>query len=60
MESRWRDDAFSRFNSAVTAGSQSFAPEETDNIRQTLKLADRYFSQRMIEDADRLYQLSCQ
>lgn len=60
MESRWRDDAFSRFNSAVTAGSQSFAPEETDNIRQTLKLADRYFNQKMIEDADRLYQLSCQ
>lgn len=60
MESRWREDAFSRFNSAVTAGSQSFAPEETDNIRLTLKLADRYFNQRMIEDADRLYQLSCQ
>lgn len=60
VDSRWRDDAFSRFNSAVSAGSQSFAPEETDNIRQTLKLADRYFNQRMIEDADRLYQLSCQ
>jgi len=60
MESRWRDDAFSRFNSAVSAGSQSFAPEETDNIRQTLKLADRYYHQRMIEDAERLYQLSCQ
>ncbi len=57
---RWRDDALNRFNSAVTAGSQTFAPEETDNIRQTLKLADRYFSKQMIDDADRLYQLSCQ
>lgn len=58
--SRWRDDAFSRFNSAVSAGSQQFAPEETDNIRQTLALADRYFSRQLIEEADRLYQLSCQ
>lgn len=58
--SRWRDDAFSRFNSAVSAGSQQFAPEETDNIRQTLALAERYFSRQLIEEADRLYQLSCQ
>ncbi len=58
--SRWRDDAFNRFNSAVTAGSQQFAPEETDNIRDTLALADRYFNKQMLEDADRLYQLSCQ
>lgn len=58
--SRWRDAAFSRFNSAITAGSQQAAPEETDNIRQTLALADRYYSSHMLDDADRLYQLSCQ
>lgn len=58
--SRWRDAAFNRFNSAITAGSQQFAPEETDNIRQTLVLADRYYSRQLHEDADRLYQLSCQ
>jgi peptidoglycan/xylan/chitin deacetylase (PgdA/CDA1 family) len=58
--SRWREDAFSRFNSAVSAGSQQFAPEETDNIRQTLALADRYFAQRLTEDAERLFRLSCQ
>lgn len=58
--SRWRDDAFSRYNSAVSAGSKEFAPEETDNIRQTLALADRYFAQRLSDDAERLYRLSCQ
>lgn len=58
--SRWRDDAYSRFNSAVTAGSQDYAPEETENIRQTLALAERYFTKQQREDADRLYQLSCQ
>lgn len=58
--SRWRDDAFSRFNSVIAAGSRQFAPEETDTIRQTLALADRYFTRQMHDDADRLYQLSCQ
>ena len=58
--SRWRDDAFSRFNSAVSAGSQQSAPEETENIRQTLALADRFFVRDMRADADRLYRLSYQ
>lgn len=58
--SHWRDDAFNRFNSALLAGSQQFAPEETDNIRDTLALADRYFNKQMFEDSDRLFQLSCQ
>lgn len=57
---RWRDDALSRFNNVVRSGSQSYAPEETDNIRQTLELAESFFQDRLIEDADRLYQLSCQ
>ncbi len=58
--SRWRQDAFNSFNSAQSAGSRQFAPEETDNIRQTLALADRYFNRELHEDADRLYRLSCQ
>lgn len=58
--SRWRDDAFKRFNSAVSEGSQQSAPDETENIRQTLALADRYFYKELCDDADRLYQLSSQ
>ena len=58
--SRWRQDAFNRFNSALSAGSRQFAPEETENIRQTLALADRYFNRQLHDDAERFYQLSCQ
>ena len=58
--SRWRSDAYSRYNSALAAGSQKFAPEETENIRQTLTLAERYFTKQQQADADRLYQLSYQ
>lgn len=57
---RWRDDASARFNTALSAGVEVFAPEETDNIRQTVALAERYYKSAMFEDADRLYQLSCQ
>lgn len=56
--SRWRDEAFNSFNAAVTAGSQQSAPEETETIRQTLALADRYFTSSLRDDAERLYQLS--
>lgn len=56
----WRDDATARFNTALSAGVERFAPEETDNIRQTLELAERYYKSDMLDDADRLYQLSCQ
>jgi peptidoglycan/xylan/chitin deacetylase (PgdA/CDA1 family) len=58
--SRWRDDASSRFNSALSAGSSQFAPEETENIRQTMALADRYFATQLYVEAEHLYQLSCQ
>lgn len=58
--SRWRDSAFSRYNTALTAGSGSFAPEETENIRQTLELADRHLKQQLVDQADSLYQLACQ
>ncbi|GEM_PF-1501824 len=60
VSSHWRDDATARFNTALSAGVEHFAPEETDNIRQTLALAERYYRSAMLEDADRLYQLSCQ
>lgn len=56
----WRDDANARFNTVISAGAEGFAPEETENIRQTLNLADRYFRSDMVDDANRLYQLSCQ
>lgn len=56
----WREDAYSRFNSALSAGSQQSATEETDNIRQTLELADRYYLRQLFDDSDRLYKLSCQ
>jgi peptidoglycan/xylan/chitin deacetylase (PgdA/CDA1 family) len=58
--SRWREDALNRFNSALSAGSGQTAPEETENIRQTLALAERYFSKQLHDDADHLYQLSSQ
>lgn len=57
---RWREDAYSRFNSALAAGGQQSASEETDNIRQTLELADRYYFRQLFDDSDRLYKLSCQ
>lgn len=58
--SSWRDEALSRFNLAVAAGSQLSAPEETENVRRTMALADRYFTRQMQDDAERLYRLSCQ
>lgn len=58
--SRWRDDAADSFNSALSAGSQECAVDETESIRQTLALADRYFSTQQYEEADRLYRLSSQ
>ena len=38
--------------------SRQFAPEETDNIDQTLALADRYLSQQLQDDAESLYLIS--
>lgn len=60
VSSQVRSDALQRFNMAISAGAETFAPEETDNIRQTLSLADRYYRNQMVEDADRLYLLSSQ
>jgi peptidoglycan/xylan/chitin deacetylase (PgdA/CDA1 family) len=60
VSSQWRSDALQRFNTAISAGAEAFAPDETDNIRQTLSLADRYYNADMIEDADQFYQLSSQ
>lgn len=57
---RWQDDALARFNTIIAADAETVAPEETDTIRQTLALADRYFNSSMFEDADRLYELSSQ
>lgn len=58
--SRWREDAYNRFNTVLSAGSKQFAPEETENISQTLLVADRYFNMDLRNDAEGLYRLSCQ
>ena len=60
VSAQWRNDALQRFNTALSAGAEVFAPEETDNIRRTILLADRYHRSEMIADADRLYRLSSQ
>lgn len=60
VSSPMRNDALQRFDTAISAGAETFAPEETDNIRQTLSLADRYYRNQMVDDADRLYLLSSQ
>ncbi len=56
----WRDDAASRFATAIAAGVETFAPDETDSIRQTIALGDRYSAAHLPEDAEPLYQLASQ
>jgi peptidoglycan/xylan/chitin deacetylase (PgdA/CDA1 family) len=60
VSSQWRNDALRRFDTALSVGAEGVAPEETDNIRLTLSMADRYHRHGQFEDADRLYQLSSQ
>lgn len=57
---QWRQDAHARFATALSAGVEEFEPDETDSIRMTLALAERYLYADMPEDADRLFQLACQ
>ncbi|KAB0669774.1 polysaccharide deacetylase family protein [Oryzomonas sagensis] len=54
----WRSDAYASFNAALAAAADSPAPEETDTVRRTLELADRYYKSGMIEEADSLYRLA--
>ena len=56
----WRADAVQCLEHARSAGAETIAPEETGNIRETLLLADRFQGYELVEDADRLYQLSSQ
>lgn len=60
VSSGWRADAVQCLRQARSAGFESIAPEETSNIRETLQLADRFQGYELLEDADRLYQLSSQ
>ncbi|QEM68401.1 polysaccharide deacetylase family protein [Geobacter sp. FeAm09] len=55
---QWRSDAYASFNAALAAAADSPAPEETDTVRRTLDLADRYYRGGMIEEADSLYRLA--
>lgn len=54
----WRSDAYASFNAARAAAADSPEPEETDTVRRTLELADRYYKSGMIEEADSLYRLA--
>ncbi|KAB0666697.1 polysaccharide deacetylase family protein [Oryzomonas japonica] len=54
----WRSDAYASFNAALAAAADSPEPEETDTLRRTLELADRYYKSGMVEEADGLYRLA--
>jgi len=56
--SRWRNDAYKNFDSALAVAADASAPEETDAVRRTLELAERYYKGGMIEEADGLYRLA--
>ena len=55
---RWRSDAYTSFNAALAVAADASAPEETDAVRRTLELAERYYKGGMIEEADGLYHLA--
>jgi peptidoglycan/xylan/chitin deacetylase (PgdA/CDA1 family) len=59
-KSQWRRESKYCFKNALSEGAETLAPEETDNIRQSLSVADRLYKHKMLEDADSLYQLSTQ
>lgn len=53
----WRSDAYKSYDAALAVKAFAAAPEETDSVRRTLELAERYYKAGMIEEADDLYRL---
>lgn len=54
----WRSDAYTSFDAALAVAADASAPEETDAVRRTLELAERYYKGGMLEEADGLYRLA--
>lgn len=54
----WRSDAYTSFDAALAVAADASAPEETDAVRRTLELAERYYKGGMFAEADGLYRLA--
>lgn len=60
VSTTWRSEAQLCLTRVLAAGAGGEAPEETENIRETILLADRFQRSDLVENAEQLYLLSSQ